>query len=78
MVKSYVNKEYTAVPLGTILAAISALVYIVNPFDIIPDTVPVIGHADDVGIIAVCLKLIETDLNDYIEWRKANNKEIPT
>ena len=78
MVKSYVRKEYTEVPMGTIIAAISALVYVVNPVDIIPDSIPVVGHADDVGIVAVCLKLIESDLQEYIEWRKKNGKEIPT
>ena len=76
MVKSYVNKEYTEIPLGTILAAISAIAYLVSPIDIIADVIPVIGYVDDIAVIGACLKLIESDLNDYIEWRKANGREL--
>ncbi len=76
MVKSYVNKEYRQVPLGTIIAAISALAYIVSPVDLIPDTIPGLGHVDDAAIVVACLKLIESDLNEYIEWRKKNGKEL--
>lgn len=76
MVKSYVKKEYTSVPIGTIIAAVSALTYFVSPVDIIPDAIPGVGHLDDVAVIGACLKLIESDLTEYIEWRKANGKEL--
>lgn len=76
MVKSYVEKEYTEVPLGTIIAAISAIAYVVSPIDLIPDSIPVAGHLDDAGVVAVCLKLIESDLTDYIKWRKESGKEL--
>ena len=76
MVKSYVKKEYTEVPLGTIIAAVSAIAYVVAPIDLIPDTIPVAGHLDDVGVVAACLKLVESDLTDYIAWRKENGKEL--
>ena len=76
MVKSYVNKEYDKVPLGTIIAALSALAYLVSPVVLIPDAIPVLGHVDDVAVIGTCYKLVESDLNEYIAWRKANGKEL--
>ena len=76
LVKSYVCKEYDKVPIGTIIAAISALTYYVSPVDLIPDYIPVIGQADDAAVILACLKLIETDLTEYIAWRKENGKEL--
>ena len=76
MVKSYVNKEYDKVPLGTIIAVVSALAYIVSPVDLIPDVIPGLGHVDDIGIIAACLKLVESDLTEYIKWRKEHGKEL--
>ena len=76
MVKSYVNKEYDRVPLGTIIAAISALAYLVSPIDVIPDVIPGLGHVDDVAIIVACMKLVESDLNEYIAWRKEQGKEL--
>ena len=76
MVKSYVKKEYNKVPLGTIIAAVSAIAYVVSPVDLIADVIPGLGHVDDIAIIAACLKLIESDLNEYIAWRKENGKEM--
>lgn len=39
-VKSYVKKEYTELPIGSIVAIISALLYFVSPIDIIADVIP--------------------------------------
>ena len=43
LIKSYVQKEYTDIPVGTILAVIGALVYFVSPIDLIPDNIPGAG-----------------------------------
>lgn len=75
MVKSYVSKEYREIPLGSILAIISVLVYFVSPVDIIPDAITGVGHIDGALVILACLKLIETDIIEYKNWRKSNNKE---
>ena len=74
LVKSYIKKEYTEIPLGTIIALISALSYIVSPIDLIPDTIPGAGYLDDALVITACLKLVSSDIEDYQKWRKENNK----
>lgn len=76
LIKSYVQKEYTDIPLGTIVAVISALVYFVSPFDIIPDNIPGAGYIDDGVVITVCLKMVESDLHEYKIWREQNGKVI--
>ena len=54
LVRSYIKKEYTEIPLGSILGIISALIYIVSPIDLIPDITPGIGYLDDAAIIILC------------------------
>lgn len=76
LVKSYIQKEYTDLPVGTIVAAISAILYVVSPVDLIPDAIPGIGHIDDALVIAACIALISTDLDEYTAWRKTQGKEI--
>ena len=77
LVRSYVKKEYTEVPLGTIVGIISALIYILSPIDLIPDGIPVAGFTDDVAVLLICLKAgAEDDITEYQKWRFANNKLI--
>jgi len=76
LLKSYIQKEYTDIPVGTIIAVISALAYFISPVDIIPDTIPGVGHIDDAFVVGACLKLVEDDIQDYLEWRKQNHKEL--
>lgn len=76
LVKSYVRKEYTAVPVGTIVAIISALVYFVSPIDLIPDLIPGAGHIDDVAVVGACLILVDTDIQEYIKWRDDHGKSF--
>ncbi len=47
-----------------------ALIYVFNPFDIVPDVLPIIGAVDDATVIAACLMLIERDLNKYRTWKE--------
>ena len=69
MLRSYFKKEYKEIPIGTLLALVSALIYWLAPADIIPDIIPVAGYVDDATVIASCLKLINDDLKDYKKWR---------
>jgi uncharacterized membrane protein YkvA (DUF1232 family) len=74
MLRSYFKKEYKALPIGTMIALISALLYWVTPIDVFPDALPVVGYVDDATVIAACLKLINDDLKDYTEWKEKNKK----
>lgn len=72
MIRSYVRKEYTEIPIGSIISMISVLIYFVSPVDIIPDFLPVVGYLDDAAVVAACIKLVKSDIDDYKQWRKIN------
>lgn len=76
LIRSYIKKEYTQVPLGSIIAAISSVLYVVNHFDLIPDSIPLAGYLDDAAVLTVALKMIESDIDDYKKWCIANGKKI--
>lgn len=61
--------RYRRVPLWTLSAAAFALLYVLNPFDVIPDALPVLGVLDDAAVVSACFTLLEQDLQDYRAWR---------
>lgn len=70
MVRSFVMKEYRLAPIGTMIAVVTALLYWVSPFDLIPDMVPGVGYLDDAAVVTLCWKVVEADVEAYDEWRK--------
>ena len=68
MIKSYSKKEYTQIPLASIISILGALIYLVNPMDLIPDAIPVIGQVDDIAVIGLCLKICKSDIENYKKW----------
>ena len=76
LVRSYIRKEYKNVPLGTIIAIVSALIYVFMVLDFIPDTVPGAGYIDDALVITACLKLVRSDVEEYNKFRRENNKYV--
>ena len=75
LVRSYVKKEYTDIPIASIIATIIALIYVLSPVDLFPDFIPG-GYTDDAVIIAGCLVLIRSDLEDFRLWRKNQGLEF--
>jgi uncharacterized membrane protein YkvA (DUF1232 family) len=69
MVKDYYNKEYREIPWYSIAAVVAALLYVLSPIDLIPDFIPIIGLVDDAAVIALCLKMVDSDLQIYKKWK---------
>lgn len=70
LVKDYANGSYRKVPYKSISSVVIALIYILNPIDIIPDFIPVIGHIDDAMVVALCFKAVKKDLDNYKAWKQ--------
>jgi uncharacterized membrane protein YkvA (DUF1232 family) len=76
MVKDYWRKSYRQVPFGVIAAIVFTLIYVLNPFDLVPDVLPVIGEVDDATVVAACLMLVERDLHNYAKWKEGQPQHM--
>ena len=78
IVKDYWTGTYRQIPYYSIAAVVFTLAYVLNPFDLIPDVIPVVGEVDDALVIGACLLLIEQDLHNYQKWKIDNPEEKNT
>ncbi|MBN2607703.1 MAG: DUF1232 domain-containing protein [Candidatus Fermentibacteraceae bacterium] len=68
MLRDSITGRYE-VPFRSLAAIAVTLLYLANPFDLIPDFIPGIGFIDDVFIVTLCVKFIGTDLDRYRSWK---------
>lgn len=76
LVRDYWAGRYRQVPYWVISACALALLYVLNPMDVIPDMIPVIGYLDDATVVAFCLKLIERELERYRAWKESGTGAV--
>ena len=70
IIKDYWSGAYRQIPYGSIASMVFTLIYVLNPFDLVPDMLPLIGQLDDVAVMGACLILVEQDLHKYKEWKQ--------
>jgi uncharacterized membrane protein YkvA (DUF1232 family) len=69
LVKDYWTGAYRRIPFMAIAAIVFTLLYVLNPWDFIPDFLPVIGQLDDAAVVTICLLLVEQELHTYKAWK---------
>ncbi len=72
LTSAYMNRTYTDLPWQSIVAALAALVYLVMPFDALPDFIPLGGFLDDAAVLGFVIKSIRDDLRRFRWWEEAH------
>ena len=77
LVSAWAAGKYTRVPWRTIAMATGALVYFVNPLDLIPDAILVVGYLDDVAVISMVVSAIRRDIERFQRWEASRGERVP-
>ncbi|SFR62346.1 Uncharacterized membrane protein YkvA, DUF1232 family [Marinobacter daqiaonensis] len=70
LLRDYLKGNYRTIPWKSIAAIAGALLYVLNPLDLIPDVLVGVGFIDDAGVVALCLAWVEDDLHRYAAWKE--------
>ena len=74
LLKDYIQKDYTDAPKKSLIFIVAALLYLINPKDIIPDKYIGVGLLDDAAVVAACIALTRKDLDAYDAWKDAKTE----
>lgn len=69
MITDYWKGDYKEIPWFSIAIAVAAVLYFINPFDIIFDLIPGMGYIDDVLVIGLVFKSMQEELKRYCAFK---------
>jgi len=71
LIRAYYRGEYRAVPTTTLLIIIAALIYLLDPVDLLPDWIPAFGFIDDAFILTLALRRTREAIDQFLAWESA-------
>uniref|UniRef100_A0A7V4E542 DUF1232 domain-containing protein n=1 Tax=candidate division WOR-3 bacterium TaxID=2052148 RepID=A0A7V4E542_UNCW3 len=75
LIKDYWKDEYKVVPWRTIALTVFALLYLLNPLDLIPDFSLPLGILDDLAVLGFVVASVKDDLEKYKQWKNSSKNE---
>lgn len=76
LLKAYATGSYREIPWKPLLLITAATIYFINPIDLIPDLLPVLGLTDDIGILISVYASVNAEIDKFLTWEKSQVKEI--
>ena len=71
LVRAYTAGTYRDIPWRTILMILAALLYFINPIDLLPDMLPVTGLTDDFGVLLWVYNTVSKEVDKFLTWEKS-------
>ena len=71
MAKAYALGRYRTIPWKTMLVLLAAVIYFLNPIDLIPDLLPLVGFTDDFAILLWVYNAIGAEVDRFLEWEQS-------
>jgi uncharacterized membrane protein YkvA (DUF1232 family) len=70
LVAAYARGRYRVVPFKTMLTIIAAVLYFLNPLDLVPDAILGIGLMDDLAVLTWVYGSAQQELTKFMQWEK--------
>lgn len=67
--------EYREVSWRTLVLSCAGLVYFVNPFDLVPDFIPISGFIDDALVIGVLADSVNGEIERFKAWESSRDRK---
>jgi uncharacterized membrane protein YkvA (DUF1232 family) len=68
--RAYALGYYREVKLKSMILIVAAILYFVNPMDLIPDIIPITGLTDDFAVLLWVYGSIREEIEKFLEWER--------
>ena len=70
MLRCWAGGKYKGVSIASLVIIAGTVFYFLNPFDAIPDFLPMIGYTDDISLIAFAISRLKGEFEKFEEWEQ--------
>ncbi len=70
LIKAYALGQYRDIPWKTMLLIVAAIIYFVNPLDLVPDLIPLTGLTDDFGVLLWVYNSVSNEIDKFLTWER--------
>lgn len=68
LLRSYAAGDYRDISKQSLALIVTSLIYLVMPFDAVPDFILALGFADDAALLAWTLRAVHADIQRFQQW----------
>ena len=72
LIRAYYRREYRNISTKNLVMIVGAIIYILNPFDLIPDWIAGLGFVDDAVVLGFAVRQTRQTLDDFMAWELAS------
>lgn len=70
LLTAYARGRYSVLPTKAVVSVTAAVLYFLNPFDLVPDALPALGLTDDFAILTWVYRSLSADLDTFRAWEE--------
>ena len=71
LTSAYASGKYREIPWKTVMTILAAIIYFLNPLDLIPDFIPIMCLTDDFGVLVWVYNSIQSEIDKFLTWEKS-------
>lgn len=68
LARAWALREYRTLPWRSVLYVVAAIIYFVNPVDLIPDLLGGLGFVDDAAVVGAVVRSLHDELVAFKRW----------
>lgn len=72
LIRAYYRGDYRQISVANLVIIIAAIIYVLDPWDLVPDFIPGVGFIDDATVLAFAVQKTRETLDDFTSWENAN------